>query len=287
MKKLLTAIIFLCLGTAAMAQDEPQAKFSVATNNFFSNWYAEAGVNWSAFYSSQEHGNGLKTSPFKGFRSTPSISLAFGKWFTPGIGLRTKFTGVWGRTVVTGNTSDNKSKSLDIQEQLTLNLTNLFKGYNDKRLWNLAWFGGAGLERNMSYNRYGLAISTGINTSLKINEKTRLYAELGIIMAEPISDGVPGAMLYNDNKSHSLWNNHDNRLYLELGVSYNLTRKTWKKAIDPESMKMLHQAEIDALKAQLNDANAERQRLEKQLSGNKEDAFDPTVGEDIPEETVE
>ena len=77
------------MGSFAQEAD-PTLKHSVATNSFWSNWFIQVGVDWNAWYSGQEHGLGLDRSPFKKFRSNPGASIAIGKWFTPGIGLRTK-----------------------------------------------------------------------------------------------------------------------------------------------------------------------------------------------------
>jgi hypothetical protein len=41
----------------------------------------------------------LATSPFKDFRSNAGAAVAIGKWFTPGLGLRTKVQGIWGKRV--------------------------------------------------------------------------------------------------------------------------------------------------------------------------------------------
>jgi len=50
MKKLLIALAFVGLGTAANAQStqiETPSKYTVATNSFWSNWYVQFGVDMS------------------------------------------------------------------------------------------------------------------------------------------------------------------------------------------------------------------------------------------------
>lgn len=81
---------------SGFAQDAtPTQQYSVATNSFWSNWFIEAGADWNAWYSGEEHGQNFATSPFKKFRSNAGASVAVGKWFTPGLGLRTKVQGIW------------------------------------------------------------------------------------------------------------------------------------------------------------------------------------------------
>ena len=69
MKKLMLALAVASMSTAAIAQetvtvtDVPVKENSVETNSFWSNWFISAGLNYNAFYSSQEMG--VSKSPFK------------------------------------------------------------------------------------------------------------------------------------------------------------------------------------------------------------------------------
>ena len=110
MKKFLMVLALASVSVAGMAQDELTEKYSVATNSFWSNWFVQANVAGTAFYSSQERDLDLSKSPLKDFRNNLGLSVAIGKWFTPGLGLRTKVNGIWGRTVDGDNAKDNASK---------------------------------------------------------------------------------------------------------------------------------------------------------------------------------
>ena len=101
-------LAFAGVSAASMAQNaDPTEKFSVSTNSFWSNWFVQANVAGTAFWGNQEVGNNFSKSPLKGFRNNLGFSVAVGKWFTPGLGLRTKFNGAWGRTVVSENKKTN------------------------------------------------------------------------------------------------------------------------------------------------------------------------------------
>ena len=153
MKKLLIALAFAGFSMSSMAQEaDPTLKYSVATNSFWSNWFIQVGVDWNAWYSNEEHGLGLARSPFKDFRSNPGASIAIGKWFTPGIGLRTKLSGIWGKAVTDDNNDGNCNKYWTLNEHVLFNLSNMLCGYNPNRVWNFIPFAGAGLTRSMSYN---------------------------------------------------------------------------------------------------------------------------------------
>ncbi len=265
MKKLLIVLAFASVSMSSMAQDaDPTLKYSVATNSFWCNWFVQANFNWSAFYSSQEHGSGLATSPFKSFRSAPNFSVALGKWFTPGIGLRTKFYGVWNRKIM--YTEDkNEYKYWDLQEQVLLNLSNLFCGYSDTRVWNLTLFAGAGAERDMTDNQYGMAYSLGLMNQWRLSNHWAINLELGWLVKEHNADAVED---YVTNSR--IWDQHDNQLYAEVGLTWNISKTTgWNKVPDVDAIKALSQAQIDALNAQLADANAENARLKALLANQK------------------
>ena len=63
MKKLLIMLAFASVSVAGMAQDNesavPEMKYSVATNSFWSNWFVQANLAGSVFYSNEEMGYGL------------------------------------------------------------------------------------------------------------------------------------------------------------------------------------------------------------------------------------
>ena len=76
MRKLLFVLAFAGISVASMAQNaDATEKYSVATNSFWSNWFIQAGAQYSAVYSAQEHGFGftsVEELPFKssGFHSS-------------------------------------------------------------------------------------------------------------------------------------------------------------------------------------------------------------------------
>ena len=267
MKKLLIVLAMCGLSMGSMAQEttaDPVEKYSVATNSFWSNWFVQVGADWNAFYSNQEHGQGLSRSPFKDFRSTPGFSVAIGKWFTPGLGLRTKFSGVWGRTVVDENKHSNHTWTLN--ENVLFNLSNMLYGYNPNRVWNFVPFVGAGINRNCCADRYAMNLSAGILNTFRVSKHVGVHFELGWNYAEEDFDDVAAY-----GKGGRIWEGKDNKLYAELGLTFNLGKASWDKTPDVDAIKALSQAQIDALNAQLNDANAENARL-KNLLAQKKDA---------------
>lgn len=266
MKKLFFVLALASMSLTSMAQDEPTQKFSVATNSFWNNWFVQVGADWNAYYSSQEHANGHFTAnPFKSFRSNPGAAIAVGKWFTPGIGLRTKVQGIWGQTV--NSDKDHPANRYWIaNEQVMFNLNNMIGGYDPNRFWSFIPFLGAGVGRSMTHDIYAMNISCGILNQFRLSEKMALNLELGWNHAEADLDGNAAIM---NHKTSNTWEDKDNNLYAEVGLTFNIGKSTWEKTPDVDAIKSLYMGQIDALNGQLNDANNEIARLKNMLANQK------------------
>ena len=262
MKKLMIVLAFAGISMSSMAQDaDPVQKYSVATNSFWSNWFIQVGGNWNAWYSGEEHGLDLAKSPIKKFRANPGAAFAIGKWFTPGLGLRTKVQGIWGKTVTDGNNAGNGNKYWVLDEHIMFNLSNLLMGYNENRVWNLVPFVGGGVGRTMTHNLYAMNLSAGIQSTWKVSKLLNIYLEGGWNRFEGDIDG--NELVTRTNRG---WDSHDNNLYAEVGLTFNLGKATWNKVPDVDALKAQYQNEIDGLRNQLNDANAENDRLRNMLA---------------------
>jgi OOP family OmpA-OmpF porin len=266
MKKLLMTLAVAGLSLSAMAQDaDPVQKYSVATNSFWSNWFIQVGGDWNVWYSNQEHHvDAHKGMGFLGGdRRTFGASLAIGKWFTPGLGLRTKLQAWQGKNIPAASATTTKFDMWTLNEQAMFNLSNLLCGYNPTRVWNLIPFAGAGFSRNMTDNRYAMQLSVGIQSTWRLSRHLNVYLEGGWNRLEPDFDGSAS------KTGERGWESHDNNVYGEVGLNFNLGRATWDKVPDVDAIKALSQSQIDALNAQLNDANAENARLKNLLANQK------------------
>ncbi|MBR3009344.1 MAG: OmpA family protein [Prevotella sp.] len=268
MKKFLMILAFASVSMASMAQEDPTLKYSVATNSFWQNWFVQVNASWNAFYSNEEKGADFAKGPFKDFRSAPGFSVAVGKWFTPGLGLRTKFAAMNGRSVISENKDINDIKFWNLQEQALFNLSNMLCGYSDTRVWNFIPYAGVGITRNCSYNTYELASSLGLLNTWKLSKRVLLNLDLGFTMCGDDFEGRLGSKRYVDlggKGGEPSPSNHDRWFTAELGLTFNLGRVGWDKTPDVDAIKALSQSQIDALNAQLNDANAENARLNGRL----------------------
>ena len=290
MKKLLIVLAFAGVTLGVQAQDAEVTKHSVVTNSFWQNWFIQGNFHWDAWYSTQEHGHNLDRGLFKSHRSNPGVSVAIGKWFTPGIGLRTKVQGIWGRTVIgTGGYNVAKdgypnhelshgTKYWIANEHVLFNLSNMLCGYNPNRFWSFIPFAGAGVGRNMSEDRYAMGLSLGILNEFRLSNRLALNVEAGWNRYEDDIDGYDRGGVAGNGKR--IWRGQDNNMYGEVGLTLNLGKSTWDRVPDVDAIKALSQAQIDALNARLNEANAENARLQNLLKNQ------PKPGPTGPSKTV-
>lgn len=272
MKRILLLFAFVCAITSVLAQDDAIAtkKHSVVTNSFWANWFVQGNIAASSFWGSQENSAFKFSSMFKGYRTNLGISIALGKWFTPGMGLCTKLNGFWGRSVISEDKELNASKYWTLQEQALFNLSNMFKGYNEERLWDCIPYLGAGIGRNMSYNSYAMGFSAGLLNTFRITPKVAINLDINYGVYASSLDGF--SQSYSANRSMK---SRDRIVNVEVGVTYLLGKPGWRGATDADAMQALTQSEIDALNATIADMQAEIDRLSNQQGG--QPAGEPTA----------
>ncbi|MBQ8159025.1 MAG: OmpA family protein [Prevotella sp.] len=268
MKKLLMVLALASVSVAGMAQDEvPTEKYSVSTNSFWSNWFIQGNVTWNAYYYGGV--NKILSSPFykfpmgtevgkdDGHATALGFSVALGKWFTPGLGLRTKANFAW-----LSKAFDSKSQTyLALNEQALFNLTNMLCGYDENRVWNFIPYAGLGVARNFDAKANSFIASAGLLNTFKLGKKLLFNVDLGYYSYDKVIVGGEGGGIA---PKHVF-----NQFALELGITYNLGKATWNKTPDVEALKALSQSQIDALNAQLADEQAENARLKNMLANQK------------------
>ena len=270
MKKLLIALAFVGLGTAANAQStqiETPSKYTVATNSFWSNWFVQFGVDMSVM-------NPYKTSFFKEDwheGRTYGIDLAIGKWFTPGLGLRTKVQWENGLFAHAFRNTDHVIYAPDshkggygaIYEDVQFNLTNLFKGYDENRVWNFIIYPRAGIVRNFDAAENAFTLGGGIQNMWKLNKVISVYADLAYNFVSTKDFVVPNWVPTDAN------NHKHGYATVELGVNFNLGKGTWAKAVTLDQYNALAAASEEALaklRAELDKERAENARLRAELA---------------------
>lgn len=271
MKKLMMALAFVGLCTAANAQCDEFAtpttnKYSVATNSFWANWYVQAGID-ANIVSSYGYGSLLKKDWHDG--RTYGFDLAFGKWFTPGIGTRLKLNWENGAFYHAFRNQDHVWETADPHKggyallafDTEFNMSNIFCGYNESRVWNLILFPRMGLIRNFGRNSYSPAYGVGLESSWKIAKRVSIYTDVAFMFTT--QDFIP----YYSNKSKA-WRSN-NIATIDLGITYNIGKTGWSKAVSLEDYEALSAeacAKLAALRAQLKAEQDENARLRAELA---------------------
>jgi len=257
MKKLFLMLAVASLSLTVVAQDDdnmeiaPAEKHRVATNGFWQNWFLGANVTWSAFYGEGERSLVAPFHKFPGgsYYTGLGASLSLGKWLTPVFGLRTKIN-AWQIGKEENGIGGNKYWTAN--EQLLINVSSLFRGYSERRFWNIIPYAGAGLFRNMTQAHYSTVVSLGLINTLRLSPRFSANIELAWNSAEASNKGTG---LRDRNQHYAI----------ELGITYHIGKNNWKHATDQEAVSALTEGELDALNAQLADALAENERLQQEL----------------------
>ncbi len=256
MRKLMIALAFLGLGTAAVnAQStiETPTTERIALNSFWSNWYVQVGVDMAL-----QNPYGCEfTEVFPNGKSF-GINLAIGKWFSPEIGARLKVQ--WengllkserptdGHNLWTPNAADGGYGAIYFDPQF--NMSNLFCGYNANRVWNVIAYPRMGLCRNFEINNYSAVLGVGIQNSWKLNKLLNVYMDVAYNF---MSSGF-----YGPEFQASPMSTHGN-LNIEAGVQFNLGTSTWEKAVSVDAYNALAASSEEALANLRSDLDRERQ----------------------------
>lgn len=249
MKKFIAVTALSIMSATLFAQDvdesTPTDKYSVSTNSFASNWFVTLQGSYSNFMDGGA-GNSLLDNPMWGG------SIALGKWFTPGLGVRVKMNG-W--TAKNNNfASNNRHNDYWLLTSETMfNLTNMLKGYSEERVWNLIPYISAGAGRNCTRNHYVPVFGAGVISTWKVTEKINANVECSY---KVLSNDFAGNLVSGINPSSA-----DRMFAIEAGITYRLGNNSWKKIPDINTIQNMTQMEIDALNAQIADLEAENERL--------------------------
>lgn len=261
MKKLMIALAFAGLGAAANAQStsiETPSKYTVATNSFWSNWYIQVGVDMSL---QDPHGKDF-ADVFPNGKSF-GANVAVGKWFTPVIGVRGKLN--WENGLLKANRPHNfwtadgdKGGYLGMYFDTQFNLSNLFFGYNENRVWNIIAYPRMGVIRNYENNNYTPALGAGVESTWKLSKLINVYLDA----AYTVTTGAYAVHEGSDGHRNGI-------LSVDLGVQFNLGKSNWTKAVSVDAYNALAASSEEALAKLRSDLDAERRRnqdLQAQLA---------------------
>ncbi len=256
------AVAAIAMFSTANAQETvnevvvPTKKNSVATNGFGSNWFlgVNGGVN---LY------NGVVTngeSPFD--HLSPALNVYVGKWHTPGFGWRVAYQGL---NIQTFEEADH-AMYMNFHFDAMFNLSNLFCGYNEKRIWNFIPYVGVGWAGREAMNHEdfdgftgSITANYGIINTFRVSKHWAINLELA------------GTFLRNGFSGVSGTSGHDMMWSANLGLTYKFNKVGWDNTVDVPALSAMHAAALAELMSQLNDAQAENNKLKNAYKALKND----------------
>lgn len=234
-------------------------KYKVETNRFWSNWFVTAGGGGLIFFG--DHNMQMKF----GDRLSPALDIGFGKWFTPGIGIRFMYSGLTIKGATqngshsTGKVYDasqwldeQKFDFMNIHGDVMFNASNLLCGYNEKRFWSVTPYVGVGwiltweTPRARNFNA-----SLGVINSFRLSSAFDLNLDVRGTATKDEFDGEIGG-----RKEEGL-------LSVTLGITYKFPKRTWGRS----TVKTItfSDEELRSMRERLNAMNEENSRLKDEL----------------------
>lgn len=234
-------------------------KYKVETNRFWSNWFVTAGGGALIFFG--DHNMQMKF----GDRLSPALDIGFGKWFTPGIGVRFMYSGLTIKGATqngshsTGKVYDasqwldeQKFDFMNIHGDVLFNASNLLCGYNEKRFWSVTPYVGLGwiltweTPRARNFNA-----SIGLINSFRLSSAFDLNLDVRGTATKDEFDGERGG-----RKEEGL-------LSVTVGVTYKFPLRTWGRS----TVKTItfSDEELRLMREQLKAMNDENNRLKNEL----------------------
>lgn len=286
MKKSIFAALTLAAASPALAQSEQttqngditekveytEDKYKVETNHFWDNWFITVGAGPQVMFGDHDKQVGF------GKRISPSLDIAVGKWFTPGVGMRLMYNGLslrgatrWGAAHSTGEQVPDwgegmyysKFKYYNVRADVMFNLSNQFCGYKEKRIWNSSFYAGVGYMRTWETPTAGnITLSAGWLNSFRLCDALDANIDLRASMVDDAIDGEIGGYKF------------DGLLGATVGLTYKFKRRGWDRS---KTVTRYDNAAINDMRAQLNKLTEENERLQKAIAEGNQKAAEVAV----------
>lgn len=267
MKKILMLLALAGVTSVASAQQttitgyeviQVQDKYQVITNPFWDNWFFSIGGGAEALFGDNDHVGKFRD------RISPTLNVAVGKWFTPGLGLRLQYSGLQGRGFASSETADfvksgklangyykQKFNYMNLHGDVMFNLNALFGGYNSHRVYEIIPYLGAGFTHSYSKpHREAFAMNAGIINRFRVSSAVDINIEIGGMLAEDKFDGEIGGK-----------HGYDGVASLTAGLTYRFPARGFARPMP----QIISEIELANMRRQMNDMAAANQSLQQQL----------------------
>lgn len=270
MKKILMVLAFAGVSSVAMAQQgtaiveqvdviQVQDKYQVITNPFWSNWFFSFGGGASVLL-----GDNDGAASF-GKRISPTLNVALGKWFTPGLGLRLQYSGLQakgytydkGADYVRGTQKgdgyyEQRFDYMNLHGDVMFNLMALFGGYDEYRVYEMIPYVGAGFTHNYTKpRREALSVNAGIINRFRLSNAVDINLEVSIMGAEDKFDGTVAGK-----------HGYDGLVSATLGLTYHFPQRGFARPMP----QLISAIELSAMQQQIAEMAAANQQLQNALT---------------------
>lgn len=276
-KRTFIAVLGLVAASTAFAQESVLSadatesveystdKYKVETNSFWGNWFISIGAGGQVYFGDHD-----KQVSF-GERISPALDIAVGKWFSPEIGVRLMYNGLsakgatrWGAAHSTGEEVEgwgtglykSKFNYFNFQADAMFNLSNIFCGYNEKRVYNCSPYIGLGVMKvTDAPKETAVSGHFGILNSFRLCSALDLNIDLRGTLVDDDFDGEPGG------------HGGEGMFSATIGLTYKFKPRGWNRS-RTIVREVYNNDEINAMREKLNQMSEENARLEEALAQN-------------------
>lgn len=266
-KSLLTAVLAAASFGGAYAQSNDKVventdKYKVETNRFFSNWFFDLSGGGQVYF-----GDGDSKKSF-GKRIAPALDVSLGKWFTPGLALRFGYMGLEAKGAsanmnapYTKGTAfmkdgvkyyDQKWNMANIHAEALFNLSNIFGGYNPKRVYSFIPFAGIALLHSWDSPKTDeIGATVGLINKFRLSRALDLNIEARGTL---VKDGFDGELGGNSKEGLGA---------VTLGLTYKFPKREFNRGTIISTG--ISESEMRRVQNQLRDAQAYNNQLKNEI----------------------
>lgn len=241
-------------------------KYKVETNTFWHNWFVTVGGGVQVYFGDHDGQCDF------GDRLAPALDVAVGKWFTPGIGVRLMYSGlkVKGATQQGANVAHStgevvpgkggmgywldkqKFNMSNLHMDVMFNLSNLFCGYNPKRVWNVSPYLGVGWAHVGDEPKFNdITANFGLLNTWRLCDALDLNLDVRGLLVNDEFDGERGGA------------RGEGMVTATVGLTYKFKQRGWDRS---KTVIRYDDTALNEMRRRLNDMSEENERLKRALA---------------------
>ncbi len=237
----------------------------VITNTFWHNWFIQAGAGAQIGFTEHD-----RQADF-GDRISPSLQIAIGKWFTPGIGVRLAYNGLsvkgitqnWPNeqngTHISGPWPGHdgwpfylykqKFNYMNFHFDVMFNLCQMIGGYNPERLYSCIPYAGIGIAHvTGTPKNTEIAFNAGISNAFRVAKHWDINLDINAMLTDERFSGEDGHRHF------------DALLGVTVGATYKFGQTGWTLPYS-STRTVIDNDAINAARAENERLKAENARL--------------------------